>query len=96
VSLETRHMRAVMSEQRNKMDGAEALGPTHIIGHRLKVSADKEREMSNYDVSWKASALGMCPFDEDGDEFGPIAGPTGQSARGLMAPSSAGGLRSNR
>jgi hypothetical protein len=64
---ETPHRGAVMSEQRNKMDGAEALGLTHIVGHRLKVSADKGREMSNYNVSWKASALRMWPIDEDGD-----------------------------
>jgi hypothetical protein len=36
VRLETPHLGTVMSEQRNKMVGSEALGPTHIIGHRLK------------------------------------------------------------
>ena len=58
-------------------------GPT--LFHRVGPvpDCDKEREMSNYDVSWKASAFGMWPFDEDGDEFGPIAGPTGPKRLGV-------------
>jgi hypothetical protein len=60
-------MNAVTSEQRNKMNGTGAFVLPHIIGRRLKVSADREREMSNYNVGWKASALRMWPIDEDGD-----------------------------
>jgi hypothetical protein len=36
-------------------------------GDWLKVSADKERKMSNYDGGWNASGLRMRPIGEDGD-----------------------------
>ena len=68
MSRDASHRRGDVGE-RNKMDGIEALGLAHIVEYRLKVSADKERKMSNYNynVGWKASGLRMRPIDEDGD-----------------------------